>query len=107
MIAKAKVFEKDGNRFLVPGCWYVEGRDEETGDALSAMSNALMLSVVCGANYDEGWMEFSADDEGTADLTHVPHRIVGRQFAHGGIDILLISGPLFDEAINSHAEVSA
>lgn len=100
MIAKAKVFEKDGNRFLIPGIWYVEGDEDETRDCLAAMSNALMFSVACGANYDKDWMEFTTSDDGTADVVHVPHRIVGRQFAHGGFDVLLIGGPLFDAALS-------
>lgn len=88
---RCRVFEKDGNRFLVPGVWHPA--DESSVDVLC---NALMFSCVLGADEAE-WIDVEVKDDGTADLEHIPTRVAGRQFAHGAMDVLLLSGPLFDE----------
>lgn len=106
MIAMAKVFEKDGNRFLIPGIWYTGGDDNAEG-CLSAISNALMYSVVCGLKEEPGWMEIQADETGKADFVHVPQFIAGSGFAHGGFTVFLISGPIFDAAQEAEATTRA
>lgn len=100
MKIKARVFHKDGNRFLVPGYWCDEGDDDWQGMSISSiLCDGMMLGVVCGLDNRQDWLEIETKDDGTADLINIPYRMVGSQFAHGAIDILLISGPLFDEAM--------
>jgi hypothetical protein len=97
---RARVFKKDGNHFLIPGYWHPE--DDAGWDGMSPLSilcDGMMMSVVCGFDGKEEWRDFEATDDGRADLVNIPYRLVGRQFAHGAIDVLLIGGPLFDEAL--------
>ena len=99
MTVRARVFAKNGNRFLVPGYWYDE--DDENWNGMSVTSilcDGMMLGIVCGLDNKQEWLDIGTNKDGVADLIHVPCDMVGRQFEHGGIKILLISGPLFDEA---------
>jgi hypothetical protein len=93
---RAKVFRKDGNRFLVPGYWYEEDDPDASPSSLSL--SAMMFAVVCKLDVDKDWLELEATG-GVADLPNAPYRIVGPQFEHGAVDVLLISGPLFDEVL--------
>lgn len=95
---RARVFKKDGNRFLIPGYWYPE--DDAGWDGMSPsaiLCDGMMMSVVCGFDGKEEWMDFDADDNGRADLVNIPYHLTGRQFANGAVSVLLIGGPLFDE----------
>lgn len=100
---EAKVFEKDGNRFLIPGVWREANGEYDHGGTIY---NALMFSVVLGVKEEPDWLRIETDSDGRADFIHVPHFIADRGFAHGGMEVLLISGPLFDEA-NKAPEVAA
>lgn len=93
---RAKVFiSKDEDRFLVPGYWY------DTSDkafASSSMSlDAMMFAVLCDCKTAPGWLEVEADADGKAALPNQPYDLLGRQFAHGGIHVMLIGGPVFEE----------
>lgn len=97
---RARVFKKDGNEFLIPGYWYPEDDDNWDGMSHTAiLSNGMMMSVVCGFDGKEEWRDFETDESGHASIAHIPYRLISRGFAHGAIDVLLISGPLFDEEI--------
>jgi hypothetical protein len=93
---RAKIFEsKHGDRFLVPGYWY------DTSDPAFASSSlsldAMMFAVMCDCKTARGWLEVETDATGRASLPNQPYDLIGRQFAHGGISVLLIGGPVFEE----------
>jgi hypothetical protein len=90
---KAKVFVKDGHRFLVPGVWFEDGTD-----AFDAMMSGMMMAVTLGADQEPDFLTVEARDDGTSELPHVPHFITGRDFAHGGVEVMVLSGPIFDSA---------
>jgi hypothetical protein len=100
----ARVFSKDGNRFLIPGYWCDEEDENWEGMSIaSIICDGMMLDVVCGFDsHQDDWLDIEANADGTADLVHIPYDLIGRQFAHGGIRILLIAGPLFDAAKANH-----
>jgi hypothetical protein len=104
---RARVFSKNGNRFLIPGYWCDEDDDNWPGMSItSILCDGMMLGVVCGLDSHQEWLDVEAQPDGTADLVHVPYDMVGAQFAHGGTRILLISGPLFDAALAAVPEQS-
>lgn len=96
---RAKIFTKDGNRFLVPGYWY------DTSDPAFASSSmaldAMMFGVVIGCKAVPGWLEVVTDADGRADIPNQPYNLVGPQFAHGAISVMLIGGPVFTECWNT------
>lgn len=93
---RAKVFVQDGNRFLMPGCWYDVGSDE--ADPTETILDSMMLSLVCGATLEPEWLEVDTDDEGNFEMDHVEVDLVGRQFAHGAVSVMVIGGPMLEEA---------
>lgn len=96
---RARVFSKDGNRFLIPGYWCDEGDENWSGMSSTAiLCDGMMLGIVCGFDAEQDWLDVPIGENGRAELTNIPYRLIGRQFTHGAIDILLVSGPLFDEA---------
>jgi hypothetical protein len=95
---RARVFSKDGNRFLVPGYWTDETDENWQGMSMEAvLIGGMILSVVGKMDSTLEWLDIEPNDAGKADVLHVPYQLVGSVFAHGSIDILLISGPLFDQ----------
>jgi hypothetical protein len=97
MAMKAKVFEKDGNRFLMPGLWFDEDHIEEGAKTeFDILCDALMYSCVLGLKEEPGWLEIKIGENGEGDIPNRPVRLVGPQFAHGAVDVFVISGPLFD-----------
>lgn len=93
---RAKIFiSKDGDRFLVPGYWY-DAADPAFASSSMAI-DAMMFAVVIGCKAAPGWLEVSTDADGRADLPNQPYDLVGRQFAHGGVSVMLIGGPVFEE----------
>jgi hypothetical protein len=93
---RAKIFiSKDGDRFLVPGFWYDTSDAEFSSSSL--MLNAMMFAVVCGCKTAPGWLEVETDADGRADIPNQPYDLIGRQFEHGGIHVMLIGGPVFAE----------
>jgi hypothetical protein len=100
MTIRARVFQKDGNRFLIPGYWCDEADENWQGMSVaSILCDGMMLGVVCGLDSHQEWLDVESDADGNAALTHIPYQMLGQQFAHGGIDVPLISGPLFDESM--------
>lgn len=102
MIIHARVFEKDGNRFLIPGYWYC---DEDASIGLHSVSNVIidgMMVAVCCRFKADGWLDVEADEHGRATVPHFLMDCIGPQFAHGGISVWLISGPLFAQQIDEH-----
>lgn len=100
MAVRARVFSKDGNRFLVPGYWCDEDDEDWQGMSISSiLCDGMMLGVVCGLDSHQEWLDLEPKEDGTADLTYVPYEMIGRVFAHGGTKVMLISGPLFDAAM--------
>lgn len=97
---RCKVFERDGNRFLIPGIWH---RADDPEGHTEALCNGLMFSAVLQASDDE-WIDVEVDENGHADLEHVTGRFTGREFAHGSMDVLVLSGPMFDAAHRAKGE---
>jgi len=89
---KAKVFNKDGNRFLVPGIWY--DTTDTDAEPTEVAFNAMTFGVVLGAEVESDWLDIDPH----ADFPNLPYRIVGPQLAHGAMDVVMIGGPLFDAA---------
>lgn len=101
MTIRARVFSKDGNRFLIPGYWCDEGNEDWDGMSISSiLCEGMMLGVVAGFDSHQEWMEFEPKPDGTGHIAHFPMDLVGRHLAHGGIKVLVIGGPLFDEAMS-------
>lgn len=99
MIVKARVFQKDGNRFLIPGYWTSED-DDWKGQSYSAIvCESMMIGVVCGCDAHQEWLDIESSPDGHGTIAHVPYLVTGSGFANGGIDVMLISGPLFDEGM--------
>jgi hypothetical protein len=93
---RAKIFtSKDGDRFLVPGYWY-DASDPAFASASMSL-DAMMFGVVIGCKSAPGWLEVETNADGRADLPNQPYDMIGRQFAHGGIRVMLIGGPVFEE----------
>jgi hypothetical protein len=93
---RAKVFiSKDGDRFLVPGYWYDASDPAFPSSSLSL--DAMMFGVVCGCKTAPGWLVVETDESGRAALPNQPYDLIGRQFEHGGIHVMLIAGPVFEE----------
>src|SRR6185295_712163 len=98
----ARIFDKDGNRFIVRGFWYSDDDPEAgLGSQLTCMTESMLFAVVMNAKAND-WIEITADECGHGAIARVPYRIIGPQFAHGAVDIMLISGPLFDKEMNEH-----
>lgn len=94
--AHARIFTRDGNRFLVPGLWYADGDPAcGQGSAAVCLTESLLIGTMAGLK-PEGWLDVELDEAGHGEIPHVAFRLIGRQFAHGAIDLLLIGGPLFD-----------
>lgn len=94
--AHARIFTRDGNRFLVPGLWYADGDPAcGQGSAAVCLTESLLIGTMAGLK-PEGWLDVKLDEAGNAPIVHLAYRVPGRQFAHGAIDLLLIGGPLFD-----------
>lgn len=102
MICHARVFvTKEGNRFLIPGYWYVDDDpDVGLGSPSAVLIDGMMMGVVCGFKSEE-WVDIESGSDGVGEIAHIPYRMTGRQFAHGAIDVLLIGGPLFDEEMSA------
>jgi hypothetical protein len=97
MQVRARVYEKDGNRFLITSHWYCDDNPAVgLGSYASVAMESMMFSVMCGFKAEE-WIEVTAGEDGKAGLEHYPFDLVGPQFEHGSVPVLLISGPLFDE----------
>jgi hypothetical protein len=98
MTIRARVFQKDGNRFLVPGYWCDENDDNWQGMSItSILCDGMLFGIVCGFDSHQEWLDIDAAADGKADLVHVPTEMIGGP--RGAIEVLLISGPLFDEAM--------
>lgn len=97
MTIRAYVYkDKVGNRFLVPGHWYSDDNPEVgLGSQMVCTTEGFMFCAVLDMAHD-GWLEI--DDSGN--LMHYPYRLLGGQFAHGKVDILLIEGPAMDARSN-------
>lgn len=101
MKVRARVYTKDGNRFLIPGHWYCDDDpDVGMGSAASVICDSMMWGIVCGLKADD-WIDLEAGEDGKGTVEHYEYQMNGRQFAHGGVTVFLIGGPLFDD---EHAE---
>ena len=102
MTARARVFSKDGNRFLIPGYWCDE--DDENWDGMSVsqiLCDGMMLGIACGFDSKQEWLDLTTDGDGSVGVRHLRYELVGPQFMHGAITVLLIGGPLFDAAVSA------
>lgn len=84
---------KAGDEFIVPGCWYDSGPDS---DMAGAMFDAMTYSVVL--NCTSEWAEFPVV-EGSIKFGFPVKKctLLSRAFAHGGIDVYLTAGPMYDK----------
>lgn len=97
MTVRARVFSKDGNRFLIPGYWCDEDDPDWDGRSMAGViCDSMMMSVVLGLDPCNEWLELAPKPDGTADVLHYLYELHGPQFQHGRATIFLISGPLFD-----------
>ena len=99
---KAKVFAKDGNRFLVPGVWFESGSDEFA----DVLWDAMMMAVTMGAEQEPDLLTVETNDDGSTELAHTLAFVAGRGFAHGGVEVMVLSGPIFDSAALPSPEAS-
>ena len=88
------VFVKDGNRFVVPGFWWDDANPKDT--SFNVLFEVMMFSIAANVTKEIECLTFDAEKDGSMELTNIPYRIVGPQFKHGAVDVLLIGGPLFD-----------
>jgi hypothetical protein len=101
MKIRARIYEKDGNKFLIPGHWYCDDDpDIGMGSGSAVICDSMMWGVVCGLEAKE-WLDLEAGDDGHGMIEHYKMDMIGPQFAHGAVPVLLIGGPLFEE---NHAE---
>lgn len=101
MQIRARVYAKDGNRFLIPGHWYCDDDPEiGLGSHSAVLCEGMMWSVVCGLKDDE-WIDLTAEEDGHGIIEHYLIQMTNPGFAHGGVNVLLIGGPMFDD---EHAE---
>lgn len=103
MQSQARVFQKDGNKFLVPGYWCpVDVEEQEKWEEKGGWSystilcEAMMFGVINGCDSHQE-CEYDVPDDGTISITHVKYKL-------GMLDVLLIDGPLFAEAVSAHPE---
>ncbi len=98
MIFRARIFTNDnGDQFIVRGFWYSDDDPEAgMGSHLTCLTESMLMSVVINAK-PTGWADVTADENGHGAIAHFPYRLIGRQFAHGAVDVMLIGGPLFDK----------
>lgn len=88
---KARVFEKDGNRFITP--MYAGNAESESPywgqDGIPPQLFAMMANLT-----DTGeWLEF----EDGAEIRNRPINLCSPGFAHGAISLICIGGPLLEE----------
>ena len=100
MIWRAAVFELKGNRFIVPGYWYPdpEPEDYDGWSPAAVIIEAMMFRVMCHCEPKAAWIEAETDENGGATFDGAQVRLHGRGFAHGAIDVLVISGPALEAA---------
>jgi hypothetical protein len=97
MKIRARVYTKDGNRFLIPGHWYCDDDPEiGMGSASAVICDSMMWSVVCGLEAID-WLDLDAGNDGLGTIEHYQMEMRGPQFAQGAVPVMLIGGPLFDE----------
>ncbi len=95
MTIRARVFAKDGNRFLVPGYWCDEDDENWPGMSItSIICDGMLLGMVNGFDSHQEWLDVEVNADGVGSLTNVPCKMVGKNLT---FDVLLISGPLFNE----------
>jgi hypothetical protein len=98
MKVHALVFSKDDSRFLIPGFWYSDD-DPELG--LGSRSSVLcesMLMTIASDMKSEEFIELEADENGQGGIAHKIVKLSGSRFRNGGFDVLVISGPLFEDS---------
>ncbi len=101
MKVRARVYTKDGNRFIVPGHWYSnDDPDIGLGSMSAVLCESMIWGVVCDLDAKE-WIDLEAGEDGQGTIEHYLLDMVSPKFAHGGVKVLLIGGPMFDE---EHAE---
>jgi hypothetical protein len=101
MKVRARVYTKDGNRFLIPGHWYCDDDpDIGMGSASNVICDSMIWGIVCGMKADE-WVDLDAGEDGHGTIEHYVYNMDGAQFAHGRVTVFLIGGPMFED---EHAE---
>jgi hypothetical protein len=96
---RAAVFSVGGNRFLLSGYWHVEGDENWKGRSMLDLTwDGMMTAIALGCEDPHEWLDLEVNSNEEVDLINVPATLSGPQFAEGGTEVLLISGPLFDAA---------
>jgi hypothetical protein len=104
MKMKVRVFERDGNRFIVPGFWTTDDDPNWPGMDHSTLSvESMLFSVVVGCVPKTEWLEVETDEKGHGFVPHIDLDLQGRQFANGAVRVWAISGPLFDQEVGHGA----
>ncbi len=78
----------DVPQFLIPGMW--EDPDGNTSCGLTV--DAMMIAIAINAKHE--WYEIKVDENGIAQIPHKKAELIGPQFAHGGITILVPTRPI-------------
>jgi hypothetical protein len=85
--------DRSGNRFIFPGVY--EGTQGWSGTTL--WSYCLQMQTALGVNQEKDNFEVTRDADGGLTFPHVPAEAGSSGFAHGGTQVWIISGPVFDE----------
>jgi len=85
--------DNKGNEFIIPGCWYT---DDPDSDSINAHFNAMAYGVTTNTKHE--WWDFPVVN-GTVELgiDGVRTTLISRAFEHGGFDVWLTAGPLYDQ----------
>ncbi len=70
-------------QFLIPGMW--EDPDGNTSCGLTI--DVMMIALGINAKYK--WYEIEVNESGIANIPHTKAELIGPQFAHGGITVLI------------------
>jgi len=91
----ARVFEKDGNRFVIPAFCY--SKNDELASTFDIIWGANSWAYWTKSTHEKEWLEFDLRD-GITDIPFLTGSVEGSQFLHGDETVYFISGPLFDKA---------
>lgn len=101
----AKVFrDRDGNRMIVPQYSW-ESPDILGSDRITpyereseVLIDAMTFSVVLNLTMEPDAIEMPRDADGHIEIPHIATQLMSRRLEHGGVNVYIISGPMFDNA---------
>lgn len=101
---RARVFSKNGNRFLVPTLWY-NTEDPDARSPADIIIESMWWAISIGVEVETEWAEYPPHPKGGFMAHHKHILLTSRKLLHGACMVLIIEGPLLtvDDEVQSQA----